>query len=100
MGRRGGHGAARGNKRPRTLARDFRDGPRQDVWQPGSGSERHRAGGNAPPQGGQPGGGNGGDWTITAEDMSNEGFEAYYKVRPASHHTRPLMTAAFSETWN
>jgi hypothetical protein len=82
------------------MARDFRDGPRQDVWQPGSGSERHRAGGNAPPQGGQPGGGNGGDWTITAEDMSNEGFEAYYKARPASHHTQLPTTAAFSETWN
>lgn len=81
MGRRGGH-SSRGAKRPRTLARDFRAGPREDVWQPGTGSERVRPGAD-----GQQGGGQqqaaapGGDWTITAEDMVNEGFEAYYKAR-------------------
>ena len=68
MGRRGGHA----HKRPRTLARDFKT-PREDVWQPGSGSERP---GRTPGDGNAPL-----NWALTTDDMNNEGFEAYYKAR-------------------
>jgi len=70
MGRKGGHA----DKKARVLNRDFRAGPRADVYMPGTGSE-------APFRAAQAGTQPNGKWDISPEGLRNETFEAYYKAR-------------------
>ena len=67
------------SKKPRTMARDFKE-KRENTWRAGTGSEApHRAGGGAGSGSVQANG----SWDISPEGMTNEAFEVYYKVPEA-----------------
>lgn len=68
----------RGQKKQRTLARDFKQ-PRADVWRPGTGSAapHRKAAGTA----GVGNAGTDGSWDMPAESLNNDQFVAFYQAR-------------------